>query len=98
MHAPLYFAQAGRCCVGLCSCRLVNEGFNPTYGARPLRRAIMRLIEDCLAERILAGDIKVRPADCTSTSKQSDHLLVVFAGGTLTFLVWPAWILGFAGG
>jgi len=38
----------------------VNEGFNPTYGARPLRRAIMRLIEDCLAERILSGDIKVR--------------------------------------
>jgi hypothetical protein len=25
--------------------RLVDEGFNPTYGARPLRRAIMRLIE-----------------------------------------------------
>jgi hypothetical protein len=39
--------------------RLVDEGFNPTYGARPLRRAIMRLIEDCLAERILTGDIKV---------------------------------------
>jgi len=39
-------------------CRLVEEGFNPAYGARPLRRAIMRLIEDCLAERILCGDIK----------------------------------------
>lgn len=33
----------------------MDEGFNPTYGARPLRRAIMRLIEDCLAERILTG-------------------------------------------
>lgn len=40
-------------------CRLVTEGFNPAYGARPLRRAIMRLIEDCLAERILTGEIKV---------------------------------------
>lgn len=40
--------------------RLVDEGFNPTYGARPLRRAIMRLIEDCLSERILLGDIKAR--------------------------------------
>ncbi len=40
--------------------RLVTEGFNPAYGARPLRRAIMRLIEDCLAERILTGEIKVR--------------------------------------
>lgn len=41
--------------------RLVEEGFNPAYGARPLRRAIMRLIEDCLSERILTGEIKVRP-------------------------------------
>ena len=38
--------------------RLVDEGFSPQYGARPLRRAIMRLLEDSLAERMLAGDIK----------------------------------------
>lgn len=38
--------------------RLVEEGFNPAYGARPLRRAIMRLVEDSLAERVLAGDIQ----------------------------------------
>merc|ERR1712157_208737 len=37
--------------------RLVDEGFNPSYGARPLRRAIMRLMEDGLAEKMLAGDI-----------------------------------------
>jgi len=37
--------------------RLVDEGYSPSYGARPLRRAIMRLLEDCLAERILAGEI-----------------------------------------
>lgn len=35
--------------------RLVNEGYNPSYGARPLRRAIMRLLEDVLAEEILSG-------------------------------------------
>jgi ATP-dependent Clp protease ATP-binding subunit ClpC len=35
--------------------RLVDEGFNPAYGARPLRRAIMRLLEDVLAEEILTG-------------------------------------------
>ncbi len=35
--------------------RLVEEGFNPSYGARPLRRAIMRLLEDVLAEEILSG-------------------------------------------
>jgi ATP-dependent Clp protease ATP-binding subunit ClpC len=37
--------------------RLVEEGFNPAYGARPLRRAIMRLLEDVLAEEILSGRI-----------------------------------------
>ncbi|WP_036485541.1 ATP-dependent Clp protease ATP-binding subunit [Myxosarcina sp. GI1] len=35
--------------------RLVDEGYNPAYGARPLRRAIMRLLEDALAEEILSG-------------------------------------------
>ncbi len=34
--------------------RLVEEGYSPAYGARPLRRAIMRLLEDVLAEEILA--------------------------------------------
>ncbi|MGF1492025.1 MAG: ATP-dependent Clp protease ATP-binding subunit [Microcoleaceae cyanobacterium] len=38
--------------------RLIEEGFNPSYGARPLRRAIMRLLEDTLAEEILSGRIK----------------------------------------
>jgi ATP-dependent Clp protease ATP-binding subunit ClpC len=38
--------------------RLVEEGYNPSYGARPLRRAITRLLEDCLAEEILSGRIK----------------------------------------
>ena len=38
--------------------RLVDEGYNPAYGARPLRRAIMRLMEDSMAEGMLAGDIK----------------------------------------
>jgi len=38
--------------------RLVEEGYDPSYGARPLRRAITRLLEDCLAEEILSGSIK----------------------------------------
>ncbi|MGD1698570.1 ATP-dependent Clp protease ATP-binding subunit [Dapis sp. BLCC M229] len=38
--------------------RLVEEGFDPSYGARPLRRAIMRLLEDVLAEALLAGQIQ----------------------------------------
>ncbi len=38
--------------------RLVEEGYNPSYGARPLRRAVMRLLEDSLAEEFLSGRIK----------------------------------------
>ena len=35
---------------------IAREGHDPIYGARPLRRAIQRLIENPLAKRILAGD------------------------------------------
>ncbi|HET6383626.1 MAG TPA: ATP-dependent Clp protease ATP-binding subunit [Armatimonadota bacterium] len=34
---------------------LAKEGFDPTYGARPLRRAVQRLIEDPLSEQLLLG-------------------------------------------
>ena len=37
--------------------RVVQEGYSPSYGARPLRRAIMRLLEDPLAEAMLSGEI-----------------------------------------
>ncbi len=37
--------------------RIVDEGFDPLLGARPLRRAVQRLIEDELAEKILKGEI-----------------------------------------
>ncbi len=36
---------------------LVEEGYDPTMGARPLRRAIQRLIEDPLADQVLGGDL-----------------------------------------
>ena len=38
--------------------RLADEGYDPAYGARPLRRAIMRLLEDVLAEKMLSGEIQ----------------------------------------
>ncbi|ACK68485.1 ATPase AAA-2 domain protein [Gloeothece citriformis PCC 7424] len=37
---------------------VVKEGYDPSYGARPLRRAIMRRLEDSLAEAILAGQVR----------------------------------------
>merc|ERR1711904_96366 len=42
--------------------RLVQDGFNPSFGARPLRRAIIRLVEDSMAEKILAGEVE--EGDC----------------------------------
>ena len=38
--------------------RLVSVGFDPVYGARPLRRAIQQELENPLAQRILAGDLQ----------------------------------------
>lgn len=38
--------------------KVVEEGYNPSYGARPLRRAVMRLLEDSLAEAMLSGQVK----------------------------------------
>ena len=38
---------------------LAKEGFDPNFGARPLRRAIQRMIENPLSEEILAGRIKL---------------------------------------
>ncbi|MBC7247232.1 MAG: ATP-dependent Clp protease ATP-binding subunit [Actinobacteria bacterium] len=37
---------------------LVKEGYDPVYGARPLRRAIQKLIEDPLSEKILAKEFE----------------------------------------
>ena len=38
--------------------KLSLEGFDPVYGARPLRRAIMRIVEDGLSRELLEGKIK----------------------------------------
>ena len=36
---------------------IVSEGYDPEYGARPMRRAVERLLEDPLAESLLSGEI-----------------------------------------
>jgi ATP-dependent Clp protease ATP-binding subunit ClpC len=55
--------------------RLVEEGYNPSYGARPLRRAIMRLLEDSLAEEILTG--KVGDGDAITVDVGEEGKIVV---------------------
>jgi len=37
---------------------LVKKGYDQTYGARPLRRAIQKLVEDRLSEEMLKGNVK----------------------------------------
>jgi ATP-dependent Clp protease ATP-binding subunit ClpC len=53
---------------------MAKEGFDPEYGARPLRRVIQRKIEDSLSEEILAGRIQI-----------GDKVKVDFKDGKLTF-------------
>jgi ATP-dependent Clp protease ATP-binding subunit ClpB len=36
---------------------LADKGYDPTYGARPLKRVIQREVQDPLADKILAGEI-----------------------------------------
>ncbi|VAH47396.1 unnamed protein product [Triticum turgidum subsp. durum] len=59
--------------------RVVDEGYNPSYGARPLRRAIMRLLEDSLAEKMLAGEVK--EGDSAIVDVDSDGKVVVLNSG-----------------
>ncbi|MEM8637975.1 MAG: ATP-dependent Clp protease ATP-binding subunit [Cyanobacteria bacterium P01_G01_bin.54] len=58
--------------------RLVEEGYNPSYGARPLRRAIMRLLEDVLAEEILSGRLK--EGDNATVDIGEENKVVVLPG------------------
>jgi len=60
--------------------RLVEEGYNPAYGARPLRRAVMRLLEDSLAEEFLAGRLK--EGDAALVDVDDDKQVVIRPGGT----------------
>jgi ATP-dependent Clp protease ATP-binding subunit ClpC len=56
---------------------LVKEGYNPSYGARPLRRAIMRLLEDVLAEEILSG--RVGDGDTATVDVNEEGKVIVQA-------------------
>ncbi len=54
--------------------QLVEEGYDPVYGARPLKRVIQRRIQDPLALKILAGDVR-----------DGDHVVVDFRDGEFVF-------------
>ena len=54
---------------------IAKEGWDPQFGARPLRRAIQRLVEDPLSEELLRG-----------TFKLGDHILLDVEDGKPTFV------------
>ncbi len=49
---------------------LAIKGFDPAYGARPMRRAVEQSLEDPLAESLLRGDVK--PGDSVNVVKKPD--------------------------
>ncbi|HXE76492.1 MAG TPA: ATP-dependent chaperone ClpB [Candidatus Xenobia bacterium] len=53
---------------------LMREGFEPAYGARPMKRALQRLLQDPLAQKILKGEVL-----------PGDHLVVDARAGEMTF-------------
>lgn len=53
---------------------LAEKGYDPAYGARPLKRVIQKSVQDPLAEEILGGDIK-----------DGDHVKVGVKDGVFTF-------------
>ncbi len=53
--------------------RMAQEGYDPQYGARPLRRVIQRKIEDALSEELLAGQLKL--GDTVRASLKDDGIV-----------------------
>ncbi len=53
---------------------LAKEGYDPVYGARPLKRAIQRLLTDPLARKLVAGEIKL-----------GDHVNATLVNGEIEF-------------
>jgi len=58
---------------------LAEQGFDPEFGARPLRRAIQRLVENELSRKLLSGDLN-----------PGDHVTIDEEGGQLRVEVAPA--------
>ena len=58
---------------------LAREGYDPTYGARPLKRAIQRLLENPLALRLLEGDIGDGARVIAETSDTDDGIVFTIA-------------------
>jgi ATP-dependent Clp protease ATP-binding subunit ClpB len=52
---------------------IAEGGFDPVYGARPLKRALQQMIENPLAQDILSG--KFVPGDCILVDVEDSHIV-----------------------
>ena len=59
---------------------LADEGYDPVFGARPLKRVIQRALQDPLAEALLAGE--VRDGDTVPVTVGPEGLLIGSRLGT----------------
>ncbi|MFZ0436311.1 MAG: ATP-dependent Clp protease ATP-binding subunit [Chthoniobacterales bacterium] len=59
---------------------LITKGYDPTYGARPMRRAVERYLEDPMAEEILRGSFKA--GDQVQVTRDGEKLSFKVSGGT----------------
>ncbi|MCX6099137.1 MAG: ATP-dependent Clp protease ATP-binding subunit, partial [Candidatus Bipolaricaulota bacterium] len=55
---------------------LTKEGFDPHYGARPLARALKRLVENPLASKIVAGEVEPGSSIVVDAAAISDALVL----------------------
>jgi len=53
---------------------LANSGYDPAYGARPLKRVIQKNVQDVLAEKILAGEVK--DGDTVALTVEDGHIVL----------------------
>src|SRR5207302_7188404 len=51
---------------------LIDKGYDPTYGARPMRRAVEKYLEDPFAEELLRSNIK--PGDAIEVHAEGQRL------------------------
>ena len=58
---------------------LIEKGYDPTYGARPMRRAVERYLEDPMAEEILRGSFKA--GDQVDVTRDGEKLSFKVAAG-----------------
>jgi ATP-dependent Clp protease ATP-binding subunit ClpC len=60
---------------------LIEKGYNPDFGARPLRRALAQYIEDPLAERLLSGEFQ-DGTKITATREAGNEFLTFVGAGS----------------